>query len=132
VRLKPDALIDVLFNYIAKKDSFEVREVNVYEGMLRATGPAGGERIVQNLARLLDRAGGDPDKVFWIYKKMAFTVLRDTGKASGIPVLKKYLADPGSYESTQTNARTGVTKRQEITFRSRCQGVIDAIKRSRR
>ncbi len=125
VRLTPEKLIDVMFRYIAKKDQFMVKEVEIYEAMLRATGEAGGVRIGENLARLLDEAEGDPTQVFWIYKKMGFKVLQDTGSAPVLPILARYAEDPDSYIETTTGPKG--REQRDIMFKDEVAAAVRAI-----
>lgn len=114
-RFTPDQLVDTLFSYIAQRTQFKVSEVDVYEGLMKDLGAPGAARVATNLDRLLREASGDPDEVFWLYKKMGFTLLGELGDASAIPVLKKYAADPGSYVLTSTTTDGSGRRTREQT-----------------
>jgi hypothetical protein len=126
-RLTTDELVDVLFRYIAKKSEFEVREVEVYEQLLRATGTAGGARIGVNLTRLMKDAEGDPEKVFWIYKRMAFTVLAETGGPGAIPAIEPYLKDTQAF--ILTGSAGGRPTRREVKYADIARKAIAAIRK---
>lgn len=113
-RLSPEKLVDTLFSYIAQKTEFDVAEVDTYEGLLRELGGDGAERVAWNLERLMGEARGDPDEVFWIYKKMGCTLLEELGAPGAVPTLKKYLADTGGYTLTTTETLNGQKKRKEV------------------
>lgn len=125
-RLTPDKLIDVLFRFIARKSEFEVREVDIYERMLKGTGAAGAARIGANLERLLEGAGGDPGEVFWIYKRMAFVVLLETGTQAQLPILAKYSTDTESYHKS-SRTRIGTTQRTEVKYADEIAKAVTAI-----
>lgn len=117
-RFTPDGLIDTLFSYIAQRTEFAVAEVDVYERLMRELGAPGAARVATNLDRLLREAGGDPDEVFWLYKKMGFDLLRELGLPDAVPVLRRYEADPGSYVlTTTTTDRAGRRTREQTTKR---------------
>lgn len=116
-RLSPEKLVDTLFSYIAQKQEFDVSEVETYEGLMRELGAEGATRVAWNLERLIGEAGGDPDQVFWIYKKMGCTLLGELGGPGAIPTLRKYLTDEGGYTLTTTETVNGQKKRKEVQIR---------------
>jgi len=116
-RLSPEQLVDTLFSYIAQKQEFDVSEVETYENLMRELGAGGATRVAWNLERLVTEAKGDPDEVFWIYKKMGCTLLGELGGPDAIPTLKKYLADTGGYVLTSTETVNGQRKRKETNIR---------------
>lgn len=126
-RFTPDKLVDTLFSYIAQKTEFKVSEVDVYEGLMKELGTAGAARVAQNLDRLLDEAKGDPDEVFWLYKKMGFTLLGELGEPAAIPVLQKYTRDPGSYVLTTSDSSGRRTGQEEKKFAVVVREAIQAI-----
>lgn len=127
VRLSPEKLIDTLFRYIAAKDEFMVREVEVYEGLMREQGAAGAGRIGKNLERLLGEAEGSPEGVFWIYKVMGLRVLKDIGTPAEIALIEKYGRDTKSYVETST-ASDGTEEQVRIHYRDQAAAAIAAIR----
>ena len=122
-RLDTSDLVDAMFSYIADKSEFMVREVNVYENILRRQGPPGADGIAANLERLIHEKGGSPDDVFWIYKKMGFALLGELGAVEHMAVLERYLSDTTSYIRSKT--RGEATK---IRFADACSGALARIK----
>jgi hypothetical protein len=73
--LSSDQFADALFRFLAQRESFAVWEVDLYEDALTSfdgVGPA----ITRNLRRLLEEAGGQPQKVSWIHKVIGLSALR--------------------------------------------------------
>lgn len=126
-RFTPDKLVDTLFSYIAQKTQFMVAEVDTYEGLMKELGAPGAARVATNLDRLLQEAEGDPDEVFWLYKKMGFTLLGELGEPEAIPVLRKYARDPGSYVLTTSDASGRRTGQQEKRFADDVRAAVAAI-----
>ena len=129
-RFTPDQLVDTLFSYIAQKNEFKMVEVDLYEGLIKELGQPGAARVATNLERLLGEKEGDPERVFWLYKKMGFTLLRELGQADALPVLKKYAADPGSYvlTTTSTDSSGNRTRREEEkNYADEVRAAIEAI-----
>lgn len=117
-RFEPDQLVDTLFSYMAQKSQFMVSEVDVYEDLMKELGGAGAARVADNLERLIGEAQGDPEGVFWLYKKMGFTILRELGGPEAVPTLEKFAADGGSYTLTETRTDgAGRRTRQETQKR---------------
>lgn len=129
-RFSPDKLVDTLFSYMAQRTQFKVSEVEVYEGLLGELGAPGAKRVAENLERLVGEAKGDPEEVFWLYKKMGFKVLADSGTPDAIPVLRKYARDAGSYSLTTTTTDSSGNRRrteQEKKYADEVRAAISAI-----
>lgn len=127
-RLKTSELIDVLFSFIAQKDSFTTAEVDVYESLLLETGPSGAVRVAYNLERLLKEAQGKPEQVFFLYKKMGFRALAQNGTKAQLETLELFAKDTDSYVRTGTN-RMGQRTETEIKFMIEVQNAIRTIKK---
>lgn len=127
-RLKTSELIDVLFSFIAQKDSFTTAEVAVYENLLLRTGSSGAIRVAYNLDRLLDEAKGKTEEVFFLYKKMGFRALSENGTSAQLKTLERFAKDTDSYIKTGTN-RAGQRTETEIKFAVEVQNAIRAIKK---
>ncbi|MBL4849215.1 MAG: hypothetical protein JKY65_27125 [Planctomycetes bacterium] len=125
-RLKTDELIDVLFSFIAQKDSFTTTEVNVYESMLLRTGSPGAARVAFNLERLLKEAKGKTEEVFFLYKKMGFAVLHKNGQMAQLKTLERFANDTDSYLKTGT--RNGQRTETEVKFKNEVRAAVSAIK----
>ncbi len=129
-RFTPDQLVDTLFRFMAQKTQFKVSEVDVYEGLLTELGAPGAARVATNLERLLREAGGDPEAVFWLYKKMGFKLLGELGGPDALPVLREYARDPGGYTlSTVITDRQGNKRReeQERRYADEVRAAVEAI-----
>jgi hypothetical protein len=129
-RLSTNDLIDTLFSYIAAKDSFSQREVDIFEGLLLEKGTQGATRVAYNLDRLLKEAKGEPEGVFFLYKKMGFRVLRDKGTKACLETLEAYANDTRTYIVMET--RNGVKSESEVAFKNEVAAAIRQIKNRRR
>jgi hypothetical protein len=118
-------LVETLMGYVARKPRFSAAEVELYEDLMVARGAAGARALVAVLARLLAAAGGDPERVFWVQKRMAFRVLARVGTPEALPVLERYLEDGTSYASVERagDRRTEV----EVRHADQCRLAIEAI-----
>jgi hypothetical protein len=125
-RLKTSELIDVLFSFIAQKDSFTTAEVAVYENLLLQTGSTGAIRVAYNLERLLKDAKGKTEEVFFLYKKMGFQALNKNGTKAQLKTLELFANDTDSY--IKTGSRNGQRTETEIKFKIEVQNAIRAIK----
>lgn len=125
-RLKTEELIDVLFSFIAQKDSFSKKEVEVYESLLIRTGPSGAVRVAWNLERLFKVAKGETEEVFFLYKKMAFQTLNKNGTKAQISTLERFAEDTGSYLKTG-RSRSGERTETEVKFKDEVRAAIKAI-----
>jgi len=125
-RLKTSELIDVLFSFIAQKDSFTTAEVEVYENLLLRTGSSGAVRVAYNLERLLKDAKGKTEEVFFLYKKMGFRALNKNGTQAQLKTLELFAKDTDSY--IKTGSRNGQRTEDEIKFKDEVREAIRAIK----
>lgn len=133
-RMDRDRFVHVLFKFLVHKESFDVREVAVYETALKEFGVAASSAITRNLDKLLDEAGGEPGKVFWIHKVIALRCLAEVGDEKAVSTIEKYARDPGSYVhiESRTDPKTKkVLDRKETTvpFKDLCERALAAIAR---
>jgi hypothetical protein len=108
--LSSDQFADALFRFLAQRKRFAVWEVDLYEDALtsfKGVGPA----ITRNLGRLLEEAGGKPQKVSWIHKVIALNSLRDVGDATAVATLRDFARDPGTYSYVVTTVDSEGRKR---------------------
>ena len=124
-RLKTSELIDVLFSFIAQKDSFTTDEVEVYEDLLLQSGPSGAIRVAYNLERLFKEAKNKPEEVFFLYKKMGIRALHKNGTKAQLKTLELFAADTNSY--IKTGSQGGRRTETEIKFKDEVREAIQAI-----
>jgi hypothetical protein len=128
-RLDRDAFVTTLFKFLAHKESFNVKEVEVYEEALKSNGVGASKPIVENLERLLAEAGS-ARKVYWIHKAIALRCLESVGDEGAYPVLVKFASDPDGYRhvKTFTDQLGRVTKEnEEVSYHSLCEKAAAAI-----
>jgi hypothetical protein len=124
--------IDALFRYMAAKDNYSMREINVYVDLITSFKTAASPLVVQNLEALLAEAKS-PEKVFWAHKVVAMSALQTIGTKDAAATVQKFVADPGSYysspASTDPNDVLAASKAKKLTFKSlaeRTLGVVSA------
>ncbi len=133
LRRKLDAhdFANAMFNYVANKQQYSVREIDVYVAALASykdISPA----ISRNLDRLLDQQEGRAEKVFWALKLIGFRAQGKAGQKEAIATLSRYLGDSSRYVSIKY--RTGpkgeklVDKRTSKQFSDLARESIKAIK----
>jgi hypothetical protein len=125
-RLSRDDFIDKLFQYLAKKETFAVREIEVYEKAIEGHGVPASAGIVRNLERLLERAEGKPEGVYWAAKVIALHCLANVGDAAAYGVLQKYVADSKSFRET-TSRGSGPEEETLIPYADLCRKAAKMI-----
>jgi hypothetical protein len=130
-RLPRDVAIDGLFRYMAAKQAYKQREIDVYVAVIEQFGPEGSATVVKNLAALL-AAARKPDKVFWAHKVVGLTALAKVGQPSAAPTITKFKADKTRFVSTKQpldglGNPTGPIERTDIAFSTLAKQALAAI-----
>ncbi|MGE0711729.1 MAG: hypothetical protein AB7N76_26790 [Planctomycetota bacterium] len=125
-RLSTDQLVDGMFHFMAQKASFSRHEVDVFEGMLHKKGVVGALRVAKNLDQLLVQAKGQPEQVFFLYKKIGFKTLKELGTKACLPTLERYARDTDTYVVTQKN-NMGLSTEHEVKFSDEVAAAVAAI-----
>ncbi len=99
-RLRPEALVDALVDGDAR--ALDVGRVEPYAALLRDAGAAGADRAARSLDRLLTEAGGDPDRVAGLHKRLGLPLLAAHGASGVVPLLERYLRGSGSFVGEAT------------------------------
>lgn len=108
-KLDRDRFADSLFTFLARRSRFRWSEINAYVDALGSYKDP-SSAVERNLARLLQRAGDVPDKVFWIHKIIGLKGLAKYGASSALPLLDQYGQDKKQYISTKSVYRDGRTE----------------------
>jgi hypothetical protein len=128
-RLGCDRRGDAFFRFLASRSSFSLGTVQAYEQSLAAYGAQVVPSVVASLEALLVKAG-NPAKVPWVHKVIAFHVLAKVGDRRAVPVLEKYRADRSSYALTRTaydrRGEAGKSTSQTIYFATLCDEALRA------
>jgi hypothetical protein len=125
--------IDSLFAYMAAKNQYSVREINVYVDVITHFRDTASPIVVKNLEALL-AAAKSPKKVFWAHKVVAMTALQQVGKKDAAPTVKKFTNDSDSYESMPiandpNNPIEGLADRKTITFKSLAEKTLAEVEK---
>lgn len=129
-RMKRARFIDTLFQFLARKASFEERELVIYESALVGYKSSASEDIARNLTTLLDSARGRPEAVFWVHKVLAFRALKRVGTRSAMAILQKYQRDSSTYIKVQRHPRLpGKTQNLSLRFADLAQQALSAIEK---
>jgi hypothetical protein len=135
-RVAAAPLVDGIFTYLDRRGRYKARFVSDVSALLsrkRGCAPA----MVKNLEQELEKAGGRPERVFWLHKYLAISYLQSWGGKDALPVLEKFLADPGGFKNiTETwdrrTGRTLNTAAKVVKFSVLARNAVAAIrKRSR-
>jgi hypothetical protein len=128
--LEAEPAISSLFRYMAAKDKYNMREINVYVDVITHYREAASPLVVKNLEALL-AAAKSPAKVFWAHKVVAMTALQRVGKKDAAPTVEKFASDPGSYYSqpagTDPNDLVAATKKEQLTFKSLAETTLAEV-----
>ncbi|MDF1664415.1 MAG: hypothetical protein P1V97_21805 [Planctomycetota bacterium] len=132
---EPSELTRRLFSFLAQKKEFLMQEIVNYESALLRYGESLSEPLNQELARLYDKAGKNPAKIYWVQKTIALRCLAKIGKPSAYPIIQSLSRDPNGY-SYMVKVKDAVGKeidtKAQIRFRDLCKQALDAIsKRSK-
>lgn len=98
--LPRDLAIDGLFRYMAAKQQYQQREIDIYVAVIEQFGAEASAVVAKNLDALL-AAAKKPDKVFWAHKVVGLTALQKIGQPAAAPTVKKFQADKESYLSSK-------------------------------
>jgi hypothetical protein len=129
-RIPAERRCDAVFDYLARREEFDVPEVQCYQDMLVKIGEDLPAHVVATLERLLAAAQGDPEQVRWIQKVLALRLLAKVGDRRALPILAKYRADTGGYQwITETTVEGKPPERttQEIPFAQAVAETVAAI-----
>lgn len=114
-------LVPSMFALMARRESFSPEEVAAYQHLL-AECPGSGPATATALAKALDGAGGDPERVYWLTKLLGLKHLSTTGGgAAEKAVVAKFLADGSGYDYVRITYRNGKEVSREptrVTFAS--------------
>jgi hypothetical protein len=132
-KLERDVAVDALFRYMAAKQSYSQREVDIYVSVIEQFGNEASASVAKNLDALL-AAAKKPDKVFWAHKVVGLTALEKIGQADAAPTIKKFKADKGTYVFTkqpldEMGNPKGVAERTDIAFATLADKALAAIEK---
>jgi hypothetical protein len=130
-RLPRDVAIDGLFRYMAAKQSYNQREIDIYVAVIEQFGAEASPTVAKNLERLL-AAAGKPDKVFWAHKVVGLTALEKVGQSPVVATIEKFKADKGMYVSANQpldafGKPEGPVERRHIAFTTLAGNALAAI-----
>ncbi|HUQ07997.1 MAG TPA: hypothetical protein VM261_36125 [Kofleriaceae bacterium] len=129
--LPRDMAIDGLFRYMAAKDKYNQREIDIYVAVIERFGPEASASVAKNLEALL-AAARKPDKVFWAHKVVGLTALAKVGQAPAVPTIEKFKADKEAFVSTKQpidamGNPTGMEERKHVAFATLADQALAAI-----
>jgi hypothetical protein len=129
--LPRDMAIDGLFRYMAAKDKYNQREIDIYVAVIEEFGAEASATVARNLDTLL-AAARKPDKVFWAHKVVGLTALAKIGQSPAVPTIEKFKADKEMFVSTNQpldamGNPTGMEERKHIAFATLAADALAAI-----
>ncbi len=91
-RLGAERFADGIFQALASRDDITPEDVERF-GAALASYANGSPAITRNLARLLEEADGNPQRVPWAAKVIGLEALREVGTAEALPVVDQFRTD---------------------------------------